>query len=184
MEVDNILNDLKTVCINKPEQTNQWTHFTWIWMVPFFFQDDRSYFFSFSLHLPDNEQSEPPVIKMDIHEPLRIDTHSPQCTTLLANGEVVSGTVDGSLVIWHAKSLSIITNLDDQALRKLSSQGKLKNPNMSGHPAHDGVISCVQQSPDKCLLVTGGQDTKVRVWDLKLRQLAAVLAGHTAKVGN
>ncbi len=47
---------------------------------------------------------------------------------------------------------------------------------------HKGQVSCVALSKDGRWLVTGGEDTKVKVWDLTTRKVHADLVGHQAWV--
>jgi COMPASS component SWD3 len=55
---------------------------------------------------------------------------------------VVSGSEDGSIVLWDVKSKNILQRLD----------------------GHDGVVQWVETHPHLDMLVSGGLDTKVKIW--------------------
>ena len=95
-------------------------------VMDYFPRKDTSYFFCFSVH-----GTTEPKIKMAVHEPLHVDTVSPACTALLPDGRAISGTVDGSLVVWDVPTLSLHGNLIDKVSTTLPSCDKMIGQHLS-----------------------------------------------------
>jgi len=79
------------------------------------------------------------------------------------NRQIVSGSRDGSIKLWNTLGECKFTITDG---------------------GHDGWVSCVRFSPNTSspLIVSGGWDNMVKVWDLQSCKLKCDLAGHTGNV--
>ncbi len=146
-------------------------------LMDFFPDEDTSFFFTFEVE--DKIDSK---IGMDHHEPMHIDTDSPGCTVVMAEGQALTGCVDGSLIFWSMVDQKITGNLYDPTMCRLMLAGKMNNISLSGRPAHDGKVTCLKVSTDARFAVTGGVDKKVKVWTLKDNGLLHILLGHSAQV--
>ena len=161
---------------DKSDDTNQYNDSRQYILVDYFPQEDASYFFTFAVGAEKHD------IFIDYPDPMQIDTFSPACTVLLGNCNVVSGTVDGSLVIWNLKTQMIEENLQDRSLTKQMRSHNVQCLNVSGMPAHESKVTCVSSSLSQLHLASGGADCKIRVWNWKQRDLSSVLTGHTGVV--
>ena len=65
-------------------------------VLDYFPGEGTSFFFTFVIQGPDLKD-----ISMDHHEPIHLDTLSPQCTAVLPGNLCVSGTKEGTLVLWR-----------------------------------------------------------------------------------
>jgi guanine nucleotide-binding protein subunit beta-2-like 1 protein len=79
------------------------------------------------------------------------------------NRQIVSGSRDRSIKLWNTLG---------QCKYTITENG------------HDGWVSCVRFSPNtkKPLIVSGGWDNMVKMWDLGTCKLTADLPGHTGNV--
>ena len=126
--------------------------------------------------------------------------NSVTCLTILPNGQVVSGSEDGSIRIWDANSgectallkghsswvsciaalphNQIVSGSNDSCLRiweVLSGNCLLT---LSGHTA--GIL-CVATLPDG-RVISGSDDNTLRVWDSATGQCLQTLEGHRGRI--
>ncbi len=78
--------------------------------------------------------------------------------TLLANGNLVSGSADSLVKIWNKTTLSLVKTLI----------------------GHTDEVYCLIATSDN--LISGGADNTIRVWDPNTYQLKQILSGHTGGV--
>src|SRR5689334_18309058 len=55
-------------------------------------------------------------------------------------------------------------------------------PELILQAGHTGSVLCVAISPDGKWLASGGNDSTIKIWDLKTGRLLRTLYGHNAKV--
>ena len=139
---------------------------------------DVSYFFTFVISGMERDK-----ISMDHHQPMHLDTQSPGCTVLLRDDALcMTGTVDGSLVLWDVTTQKMKSSFYDREMVKAIAKGQLQCANASGKPAHSGAVTCMALSADGTMLATGGADGCVKLWDPAGRRLLASLAAHKTMV--
>ena len=90
----------------------------------------------------------------------------------------MTGCVEGSVVVWDVLTQDIVANLYDVATT--GNVGRRRS--VSCRRAHSGAITCVALGADGNVLATGGEDARVKLWDLEKCALFIVLVGHTQKV--
>ena len=142
-------------------------------VLDFFPVTDVSYFFTFIIGGATNDE-----ISMSVNEPVHLDAVSPQCSVVVGNGCCVTGCVDGSVVVWDVLTQEVVGNLYDVATT--GNVGRRRS--VSCRRAHSGAITCAACGADGNVLATGGEDARVKLWDLEKRVLLLVLVGHTQKV--
>ena len=142
-------------------------------VLDFFPATDVSYFFTFIIGGATNDE-----ISMSVNEPVHLDTVSPRCSVVIANGCCVTGCVDGSIVVWDVLTQDIVANLYDVATT--GNVGRRRS--VSCRHAHSGAVTCVALGADGNVLATGGEDARVKLWDIEKCALLIVLVGHTQKV--
>ena len=140
-------------------------------ILDYFPGNGLSYFFTFVIHGDDLKD-----ISMDHHEPIHLDTISPKCNVVMPNNVCVSGTKDGSLVVWNVASQTIITNFCDT-----TQDHYLRSRHMASN-VHVGPVTCVTSSQDGTFIVSGGADGKVKVWNLHNKTLVHTFSRHSDQV--
>jgi len=115
---------------------------------------------------------------MSVNEPIHLDTVSPKCSVVIGDGCCVTGSVDGSVIIWDVLTQDVVGNLYDVSTTGIAG----KRRSMSSRHAHSSAVTCLALGSDGNVMATGGEDAKVKLWDLEKRLLLHVLVGHTQKV--
>ena len=142
-------------------------------VLDFFPATDTSYFFTFIVGGKTNDE-----ISMSVNEPIHLDTVSPKCSVVIGDGCCVTGSVDGSVIIWDVLTQDVVGNLYDVSTTGIAG----KRRSMSSRHAHSSAVTCLALGSDGNVMATGGEDAKVKLWDLEKRLLLHVLVGHTQKV--
>ena len=148
-------------------------------VLDYFPQANVSFFFLFTIGGKNMEE-----ITMDCHQPMHINTVKPECSSILPDGNCLTGSVDGSLVLWNTRTRDVGGKFCDPLLNS-SSQKDTRNGVKGGSGrkmAHQGPIMSVAVSVEKQLVVSGGKDGRIKVWSLSNRQLVASVAGCQGEV--
>lgn len=144
-------------------------------ILDYFPEENVSFFFT--VVISGNNQN---VITMGATDPIELDTVSADCTLQLKDGNCITGTVEGELVVWNAATQRIVTTFHDQDMGVASRKGGGDN-RMSVRRAHNGVITAVVGSADSKLLMSGDKEGVIKVWDMT-RKLLHTLEGHNSQV--
>jgi WD40 repeat protein len=121
------------------------------------------------------------------------------CVSLAPNGEIaLSGDTSGRLCLWqvdtgrilqqwdgHTGAISDVAWLPD-GQRAISASADtiyiwdvLNGVRVGKLLGHSGSLNCLALSGDGKLLLSGGEDHHVRLWDVAARRPVQLLAGHT-----
>jgi ribosomal RNA-processing protein 9 len=95
---------------------------------------------------------------------------SPITCVAVTNDAVFAGCKQGTIMQWCAKT----------GRRLHAHRGGLHAPVQGG--GHAGAVLCLAVSNDGKLLVSGGADCLVRLWDVEARQLLDTFSGHREPV--
>ena len=138
-----------------------------------FFPDDKtSYFFSIRLSGENFEE-----INMDYNEPIHVDSCSPQCSLMLDGARCVTGQVNGAILLWDSATQKRLDNLYDRQLYQTS-----KSQGTKGRPAHAGCVTSLSINTTGNLLLSGGSDGFVKVWNLATKTLVQAVQPHNSSV--
>ena len=131
--------------------------------------DGNANFIIFDLTVDNYSGAEPKILALDAQA---------ECTAVLDNHEVVTGTHKGELTIWSMRT--------GKANRKLVSPPAhphaTHTANKLGMNAHNKEVKSVVVSKDGRYLVSTSADTTLKVWDLETERLMYTLTGHTDEV--
>ena len=112
---------------------------------------------------------EPKVIALDANA---------DCTAILDNHQVVTGTRNGDLIIWSMKT--------GKPLRRLVSGGgatqTLSRKPTRGASAHGGEVMALEVSSDGVHLISASADNTLKVWDMNTEKHVRTLSGHKDEV--
>ncbi len=98
-------------------------------------------------------------------------------TAILNDDEAVTGTRKGELIVWNL--------LTGQPVRQMAIAATLENDLQASRlPPHNSTIHTIAVSEDQQYMVTGAQDSLVRVWALPQERLLHTLEGHTDDVSS
>jgi ribosomal RNA-processing protein 9 len=95
---------------------------------------------------------------------------SPVTCVAVTNDAVFAGCKQGTIMQWCAKS----------GRRLHAYRGGLHAPVQGG--GHAGAVLCLAISNDGKLMISGGADCLVRLWDVEARQLLDTFSGHREPV--
>jgi ribosomal RNA-processing protein 9 len=95
---------------------------------------------------------------------------SPITCVAVTNDAVFAGCKQGTIMQWCAKT----------GRRLHAHRGGLHAPVQGG--GHAGAVLCLAVSNDGKLLISGGADCLVRLWDVEARQLLDTFSGHREPV--
>lgn len=140
-------------------------------VLNYFPKVDMSFFFTFTICGDKVDE-----ISMDSHDPLHVDTANPDCSAVGPNEVCVTGSIGGQLLCWNVRTQVIEGEFFDQSTKKQ------KKESTTGRVAHDGPVTCVAVDFKKGVVVSGGRDRKVKVWNLSNRELVTTFAGHQESV--
>lgn len=87
---------------------------------------------------------------------------------------LAGGGGDGDITVWRTDTAEVVQTLQ-------SSQTQAPRSDGTAHPAAAEVLA-LAFSPDGTVLVSGGGDTIVRMWDVQTGRQIQMLAGHTRRV--
>src|SRR5205823_536368 len=114
---------------------------------------------------------------------LALQGHSKQIWSLTFNPEstrLISGSYDGLVKVWELRSGQCVSTLQGHSIWIRS---------LAMHPAGQLLATCSQHavhsvafSPDGELLVSGGQDARIMVWEASNGVRLSVLSEHTDMV--
>ena len=142
-------------------------------VLDYFPSDGLSFFFTFVIHGDGMKD-----ISMDHHEPIHLDTISPDCNIVMPNNICISGTKDGSLVVWNVASQMVITNFCDV------SHDRFLRSRQTASNLHVGPVTCLTATQDGMYIVSGGVDGKVKIWNLNNKTLVHTFSKHTERVSS
>jgi WD40 repeat protein len=99
-----------------------------------------------------------------------------------ADGKLlVAGGSDGRLSIWRRPSAGELANRAriERIMRQVPDSRPLLLSFLEGH---EGAVFACALSADGSLLVSGGDDGTVRIWDVPARRPRAILEGHAGRI--
>uniref|UniRef100_A0A7S0MQX2 C2 domain-containing protein n=1 Tax=Cryptomonas curvata TaxID=233186 RepID=A0A7S0MQX2_9CRYP len=123
----------------------------------------------------------------DLRGLLRVDVHEKQSTILVATDRTASAQSNlksqyGCLnaISFSSDGVWLLSGSSDNtfAIRKTES-GKLKCEPIRGHVA---AVNCCQFHPEGQLVLTGSEDTFLKLWDASTNILISTFQGHTKSV--
>ena len=104
--------------------------------------------------------------QQELVQPATITLDSdPNCSIVLNNEQVLTGTKTGQLVLWDIPSCQRIQTLNE-----------------NGQNAHRDRITDLKLSPDRSCLVSTSADGTAKVWDATTKELISKLSGHKREV--
>ncbi len=89
---------------------------------------------------------------------------------------IVSGGYDGRILIWSPDQVEPVD------LEKRIAGISQPPPPYQALAGHDAAVSCVRFSRDGRLVVSGGHDNLVKIWDVATGKLVKSLRGHGGRV--
>ena len=123
-------------------------------------------------------------ISMEATDPIELDSFSPGCCILLKDGHCITGTMSGELVVWNVATQKTVTSFcDREMVGPTPRDGASDNRGGRGsvRAAHSSSVTAVVVSEDMTLVLSGGADGLVKVWNMT-RRLLHTLEGHSATV--
>ena len=142
-------------------------------VLDYFPAPGMSFFFTFVIHGREMKD-----ISMDHHEPIHLDTLSPKCTMVMPKNVCISGTMNGSLILWNAASQMIVTDFCDAP----QDRSRKRRREANRVEIHDGPVTCLAAAPDNVHVVSGGTDGKVKMWNVSNKTLVHTFTRHTKQV--
>lgn len=142
-------------------------------VLNYFPKVNMSFFFTFTICGDAADE-----ISMDSHDPLHVDTTSPECSAVGPNEVCVTGSTRGQLLRWNVRTQVVDGDFVDRSTKKR----KKEDSKEGGRFAHEGPVTCVAVDFKKGVVVSGGRDHKVKVWNLSSRELMTTFAGHQESV--
>lgn len=104
--------------------------------------------------------------QQELVQPLTINIDAePQCSLVLNNEQIVTGTRNGQLVLWNVTSCQRLHTLND-----------------NGQSAHRDRITDLKISPDRGAMVSTSADGTAKIWDTQSKELISRLIGHKREV--
>lgn len=102
----------------------------------------------------------------DLVQPLTINMDcEPNCSLVLNNEEIVSGTRNGQLLLWNIPTCQRLYALNDNA-----------------QAPHRDRITDLKLSPEKSSFVSASADGTAKIWDSNTKNVISRLIGHTREV--
>lgn len=140
-------------------------------VLNYFPKVDMSFFFTFMICGDKMDE-----ISMDSHDPIHVDTANPDCSAVGPNEVCVTGSTGGQLLRWNIRTQVIEGYFFNQSTKKQKKESTVSRV------AHEGAVTCVVVDFKKGVVVSGGRDRKVNVWNLSNCELVTTLAGHQESV--
>lgn len=146
-------------------------------ILDYFPEENVSFFFTVVLRGNDNTD-----ITMVATDPIELDSVSPYCTMQLKDGNCITGTVDGELVVWNSATQRTVTTFYDTSVTGGSRPvSGLDSTRLSVRRAHNSPVTVLATNTDSSLLLSGDASGVVKVWDMS-RKLLQTLIDSTAQV--
>ncbi|CAF1158107.1 unnamed protein product [Rotaria sordida] len=106
--------------------------------------------------ITQQELIQPPIITID---------SDPQCSIVLNNEQMLTGTINGQIILWNIPSCQRIQTLNDNRQN-----------------AHRDKIKDLKFSPDCSCFVTISVDGTAKVWDTNSKEVISKLIGHEREI--
>ena len=136
--------------------------------------DGKANYLIFDLTVADYTTTDPKILSLDAVA---------ECSAILENHEVVTGTRNGQLTIWSARTGKALRQLVSPAQLPLGGgAASMGRGGTMSRSAHTREVKAVELSHDHRLLVSVSSDHTVKVWNMENERLMFTLKGHTDEV--